>query len=83
MGSGGDRNPVVTCVDEVEVQIEVDGRIIGPQQDEVHERQEDIFMCCVESDPGRPGEVDKVGKREARGTVPFNPLHRYWCTGKK
>ena len=61
MRSGGNRNPVVTCVYQVEVQIQVDGRIIGPQQDEVHERQEDIFVGGVEGDPGRPGEVDEVG----------------------
>ena len=74
VGGGGDGDPIVAAVDEVEVEVEVDGGVVGPEVDVVHEGEEDVLMGGVEDDPRRPGEVDVVLQSKAGGAVPVDSL---------
>ena len=77
VGSGGNGHPVVAAVDQDEVQVEVDGGVVGPEVDVVHEGQQHILVGGVQQDPGRPGEVDVILDRKTTGAVPVDPLNAF------
>ena len=83
VGGSRDGNAVVASVDQVEVQVQVDGGVVGPQVYVVHEWKEDVLVGSVEGDPGRSGEVDVVLESKAGCAVPVDSLHGDGCTGKK